>query len=93
LHSSGRLHVVHSWLGVISGHLHLLHRNGGLGSEWGWNSEFLKPAMSLDTFLATQVLAVTAVILLVFVSVSVIYLSAVEWRDRKRRKISSGTSR
>lgn len=49
--------------------------------------------MSLDTFLATQVLAVTAVTLLVFVSVSVIYLSAVEWRDRKRRKISSGTSR
>lgn len=49
--------------------------------------------MSLDTFLATQVLAVTAVTLLVFVSVSVIYLSAVEWRDRKRRKTSSGTSR
>ena len=49
--------------------------------------------MSPATFLTTQILAVTAVILLVFVSVSVIYLSAVEWRDRKRRKISSGTSR
>ena len=49
--------------------------------------------MALDTYLVTQVLAVTAVILLVFVSISVIYLSSVEWRDRRRRKISSGTSR
>lgn len=30
-------------------------------------------------------LAATASVLLVFVSVGVIYLSAVEWRDRRRR--------
>ena len=30
--------------------------------------------------------AVTAAILLVFVSVSVVYLSVIEWRDRRRQK-------
>ncbi|AII43374.1 hypothetical protein KR100_08370 [Synechococcus sp. KORDI-100] len=35
--------------------------------------------------LLSQSLAVLAAILLVFVSVSVIYLSTVEWRDRRRR--------
>ena len=33
-----------------------------------------------------QVLSLTAAALLVFVSVGVIYLSTVEWRDRRRRK-------
>jgi hypothetical protein len=38
------------------------------------------PPLTLGT-----VLAVTATALLVFVSVGVIYLSTVEWRDRRRR--------
>jgi hypothetical protein len=33
----------------------------------------------------SQVLSMTAAALLVFVSVGVIYLSTVEWRDRRRR--------
>ncbi len=33
----------------------------------------------------TDLLAITAAVLLVFVSGGVIYLSAVEWRDRRRR--------
>lgn len=33
----------------------------------------------------SNVLAVTAVALLVFVSAGVLYLSTVEWRDRRRR--------
>jgi hypothetical protein len=37
------------------------------------------------TLTLTSVLAVVATILLVFVSVGVIYLSTVEWRDRRRR--------
>lgn len=36
--------------------------------------------------LLPQVLSWTAVALLVFLSVGVIYLSTVEWRDRRRRK-------
>jgi hypothetical protein len=36
--------------------------------------------------LLPQVLSWTAVALLLFVSVGVIYLSAVEWRDSRRRK-------
>ncbi|MGB1417413.1 MAG: hypothetical protein ACPHAS_07295 [Synechococcus sp.] len=40
----------------------------------------------MDTPLVSQVLAVSAAALLVFVSVAVIYLSTVEWRDRRRRK-------
>jgi len=35
--------------------------------------------------LVSQSLAVLAAVLLVFVSVCVIYLSTVEWRDRRRR--------
>ncbi|EAQ74584.1 MULTISPECIES: hypothetical protein [unclassified Synechococcus] len=35
---------------------------------------------------STNVLALTASVLLVFVTVGVIYLSAVEWRDRRRAK-------
>lgn len=49
--------------------------------------------MSSESLLATQALAVIAVVLLVFVSVSVIYLSAIEWRDRRRGKLPSGNSR
>lgn len=33
----------------------------------------------------SNVLAITAVALLVFVSAGVLYLSTVEWRDRRRR--------
>ena len=39
-----------------------------------------------DAPLLNQGLAVTAAILLVFVSVSVIYLSVIEWKDRRRMK-------
>jgi len=41
----------------------------------------------LDTPVISQFLAVSAASLLVFVSVAVIYLSTVEWRDRRRRKL------
>lgn len=37
------------------------------------------------TFGGSNLLALTAVVLLLFVSVGVIYLSAIEWRDRRRR--------
>jgi hypothetical protein len=42
-------------------------------------------APRLPLFTLGTVLAVTATALLVFVSVGVIYLSTVEWRDRRRR--------
>lgn len=42
------------------------------------------PALTLGT-----VLAIVATALLVFVSVGVIYLSTVEWRDRRRRGSST----
>jgi len=38
------------------------------------------------------VLALVAVVLLVFVSGGVLYLSAFEWRDRRRRGSPSGRS-
>jgi len=40
-----------------------------------------------------QVLSLTAAALLVFVSVGVVYLSTVEWRDRRRRKQQERKSR
>jgi hypothetical protein len=38
-----------------------------------------------STLTLTSVLAVVATTLMVFVSVGVMYLSTVEWRDRRRR--------
>ncbi|MCT0219960.1 hypothetical protein KQ304_13330 [Synechococcus sp. CS-1329] len=38
------------------------------------------------SFTSANLLAVTATILLVFVTAGVIYLSAIEWRDRRRAK-------
>ena len=59
---------------------------------WGRNGdgtlEFLTSSSVLsnpEVPLLSQSLAVLAATLLVFVSVSVIYLSTVEWRDRRRR--------
>ncbi|ASC70716.1 hypothetical protein XM38_016610 [Halomicronema hongdechloris C2206] len=40
-----------------------------------------------------SVLAVAALVLLVIVTSGVIYLTAVEWRDRRRRKRDSGTAK
>ncbi|QNJ03272.1 putative conserved membrane protein [Synechococcus sp. PROS-U-1] len=47
--------------------------------------------MLQDAPLLSQTLALTAGVLLVFVSVAVIYLSTVEWRDRRRRQGPSKT--
>ncbi|MCT0207674.1 hypothetical protein KQ305_08165 [Synechococcus sp. CS-1332] len=44
-------------------------------------------------FPTTTLLAVLASALLLFVSVGVIYLSTVEWRDRRRRRAAEGRSR
>jgi hypothetical protein len=43
--------------------------------------------------LLPQVLGVTALVLLVFVSVGVVYLSSIEWRDRRRRKAAESPRR
>jgi hypothetical protein len=43
-----------------------------------------EPSEALN--LLPQLLGITALVLLVFVSVGVIYLSSVEWRDRRRRQ-------
>ncbi len=40
----------------------------------------------MDPVLISQSLAVTATVLLVFVSVAVVYLSTIEWKDRRRRQ-------
>jgi uncharacterized protein (DUF2062 family) len=41
----------------------------------------------------SRILSVTAAALLVFVSVGVIYLSTIEWRDRRRRNRQERQSR
>ena len=50
-----------------------------------WASEF---PLSANTLLAALAAA-----LLVFVSGGVLYLTSVEWRDRRRRKAATGTTR
>lgn len=50
-----------------------------------WGSEF--------TFSANSLLAVLATVLLIFVSSGVLYLTTVEWRDRRRRQSATQTPR
>ena len=50
-----------------------------------WASEF--------PLSASGALAAVAVLLLIFVSGGVLYLSTVEWRDRRRRQASTGKRR
>jgi len=50
-----------------------------------WGSEF--------SFSAYGALAAVAVLLLIFVSGGVLYLSTIEWRDRRRRQASTGKRR
>jgi hypothetical protein len=49
-------------------------------------------ANALPPLTLGNVLAVMATALLVFVSVGVIYLSTVEWRDRRRRRSPAARS-
>ena len=48
--------------------------------------EVLSGDPSISSALVPQVLSWVAIALLVFVSGGVVYLSAAEWRDRRRRK-------
>ena len=48
--------------------------------------ELLIESVPQEAPFLSQALALTAASLLVFVSVAVIYLSTVEWRDRRRRQ-------
>ncbi len=50
------------------------------------------PATEL-AFTSSQLLAWIASALLVFVSAGVIYLSAVDWRDRRRRRADEASAR
>jgi hypothetical protein len=51
------------------------------------------PSITESVLSANSVLTVVAASLLVFVSLGVLYLSSVEWRDRRRRQGSQGRSR
>jgi hypothetical protein len=51
------------------------------------------PSITEAVLPANSVLAVVAASLLVFVSLGVLYLSSVEWRDRRRRQSSKGPGR
>ena len=51
------------------------------------------PSATEFAFSTNLVLAAIAASLLVFVSFGVLYLSTVEWRDRRRRKAQEGRSR
>jgi hypothetical protein len=48
---------------------------------------------AIPLFTANQLLGAVAAALLLFVSGGVIYLSAVEWRDRRRRARADTSSR
>ncbi|MCP9828958.1 MULTISPECIES: hypothetical protein [unclassified Synechococcus] len=49
--------------------------------------------MPETAFTLTNALAVVASVLLVFVSGGVVYLSTVEWRDRRRRQRAANPRR
>ncbi|MEB3255208.1 MAG: hypothetical protein VKJ05_02345 [Synechococcaceae cyanobacterium] len=51
------------------------------------------PSVTEFALSTNTVLAVIATSLLVFVSGGVVYLSSVEWRDKRRRRAQEGRSR
>jgi hypothetical protein len=77
-------------LGVAGSPVQLLDRDGGLGSSWRQQHQVLTAAWRFSVpelpISLPQLLSAIAALLLVFVSGGVIYLSTVEWRDRRRRK-------
>ena len=78
-------------LGYPTGCLHLFPVDGGLGPQWlvsqGDGSAMYLIVME-STFPAQtfSVLAGLALVLMVVVTGGVIYLTAADWRDRRRRK-------
>jgi len=77
-------------LGITGSPVQLFNRDGGLGPSRRqqhqvltalWRSSVPELSISLP-----QLLSAIAALLLVFVSGGVIYLSIIEWRDRRRRK-------
>jgi len=77
-------------LGVTGSPVQLFDRDGGLGSTWRQQHQVLIAARQFSVpelpLSLPQLLSAIAALLLVFVSGGVIYLSTVEWRDRRRRK-------
>lgn len=67
-------------LGFALSGLHFLHLHGGLGPE-----RILERPMNAEA-IALSSLAVVALALLVTFTGGVAYLTAVEWRDRRRRE-------
>lgn len=51
------------------------------------------PSVTEFAFSTTTVLVAIAAALLVFVSFGVLYLSSVEWRDKRRRRAQEGRGR
>jgi hypothetical protein len=77
-------------LGFSGCPVQLLDRHGGLGSSRRQQHQVLSAAQRVSVpelpFSASQLLSGVAALLLVFVSGGVLYLSTIEWRDRRRRK-------
>ncbi len=72
-------------LGNVTGSLYLFPVNGGLGPQRSLGSL----PLTMDTFFPSQafsLLALLALVLMVVVTGGVVYLTAAEWRDRRRRK-------
>jgi len=70
---------------------HLFPVDGGLGPQWplGHNHGSVLCLITMESTLQVQafsVLAMLALALMVIVTGGVIYLTAVDWRDRRRRK-------
>jgi hypothetical protein len=77
-------------LGFFGSPVQLLDRHGGLGASWRQQHQVLSAARPISvpelSMTASQLLSGVAALLLVFVSGGVLYLSTIEWRDRRRRK-------
>jgi hypothetical protein len=85
-------------LGYSLGCLHLLPVDGGLGPQWslGYNHGPSLCLITMESTLQVQafsVLAVLALALMVIVTGGVIYLTAADWRDRRRRQRDRETNK
>jgi hypothetical protein len=78
-------------LGYLTGYFHFFPIARGLGSQWplGHGRSSVMYLIAVESILETQafsLMAGLALALMVIVTGGVIYLTAADWRDRRRRK-------
>ena len=78
-------HDLSDWMGSISCNFYLFNCNGCLGQKW-WRLNWYMISFSTYEVYLNKFLILTSFVLLIFITIAVIYISYVSWKDKKRLK-------